>query len=82
MAAVVVLDAGTGGGKCVIFDEHGKVLGEHRESWEYAVRVHPDIPVVKEFSFDPQEFWGILCRCTRLALEKAGIDAPEVIGVA
>jgi autoinducer 2 (AI-2) kinase len=81
MAAIVVLDAGTGGGKCVVFDEHGKRLGEHREAWTYEVRENPDFPVVKQFSFDPDEFWAILCRCVRLALEKAAIDGGDVIGV-
>ena len=45
MAAFVTLDAGTGGGKCVIFDAAGKLLGAHREPWEYELRLNPDIPL-------------------------------------
>jgi len=82
MSAFVVLDAGTGGGKCVIFDAKGQLLGAHREPWEYDLRLNPDIPFVKEFSFSAPAFWDILSRCTRLALEQAGIAPAEVAGIA
>jgi autoinducer 2 (AI-2) kinase len=82
MAAFVTLDAGTGGGKCVIFDATGTVLGAHREPWGYEVRVNPDLPFVKEFSFSASAFWDILCRCTRLALEKSGVAPGDVAGIA
>jgi autoinducer 2 (AI-2) kinase len=82
MAAFVTLDAGTGGGKCVIFDAAGKLLGTHREPWKYEVRLNPDIPFVKEFSFSAPTFWDIVCRCTRRALEKSGITPADVTGIA
>ena len=82
MSAFVVLDAGTGGGKCVIFDAAGKLLGAHKEPWEYDLRLNPDIPFVKEFSFSATKFWDILCRCTRTALDQAGIAPADVAGVA
>jgi autoinducer 2 (AI-2) kinase len=82
MAAVIVLDAGTGGGKCLIFDERGRVLGRHREAWEYSVRVVPDLPFIKEFSFDPEVFWGILSGCVQRALAASGVDPSDVTGVA
>ncbi|MBI3784612.1 MAG: FGGY-family carbohydrate kinase [Deltaproteobacteria bacterium] len=80
--AYVTLDAGTGGGKCVIFDNDGKVLGTHRESWSYDVRVDPEVPFVKEFSFDAPRFWEILARCTRKALAQSGVQPGEIVGVA
>ncbi|HXQ20262.1 MAG TPA: FGGY family carbohydrate kinase [Candidatus Acidoferrales bacterium] len=82
MAAFVALDAGTGGGKAVVFDDGGNVLGAHREAWGYEVRVNPDMPFIKEFSFNAAAFWDILCRCVRGALERAGIAAADVVGVA
>lgn len=82
MAAFVALDAGTGGGKCVIFDAAGKVLGAQREPWTYDLHYNPDVPFVKEFSFSAPAFWDILCRCTRGALSEAGIPPSEVVGVA
>ncbi len=82
MSAFVTLDAGTGGGKCVIFDDAGCVLGVHREPWSYELELNADLPFVKEFSFNAPAFWDILCRCTRGALAKARIAAADVAGVA
>src|SRR5512139_2914602 len=82
MAVYVALDAGTGGGKCVVFDETGRVLGVQREPWSYELGSNPDLPFVQEVSFNAAQFWGVLCRCTRGALAKAGVAPAEVIGVA
>jgi autoinducer 2 (AI-2) kinase len=82
MPAFVTLDAGTGGGKCVIFDAAGRVLGVHREPWGYDLEVNPDLPFVKAFSFSAPVFWDILCRCARAALAKAAIAAGDVVGIA
>jgi sugar (pentulose or hexulose) kinase len=82
MPAYVTLDAGTGGGKCVIFDERGRVLGAHREPWSYDLGFNPELPFVKEFSFSAPAFWDILCRCVRAAVTQAGTDAAEVAGIA
>lgn len=82
MSAVIVLDAGTGGAKCAIFDRDGRRLAAHRETWGYQTRVHPSFPGIKEFAFDPGEFWTILCRCLRAAVERAGLRPTDVIGVA
>src|SRR5579862_4210040 len=82
MSAFVVLDAGTGGGKCVVFDTAGKRLGAHKENWDYDLRLNPDIPFVKEFSFSAPKFWAILCRCARIALEQASVTPADVVGIA
>ncbi|MFQ5667243.1 MAG: FGGY-family carbohydrate kinase [Candidatus Binatia bacterium] len=82
MPAFVALDAGTGGGKCVIFDAAGNMLGAHREPWGYDLRTNPEMPFVKEFSFSALAFWEILCRCVRAALAKAAIPTGEIVGVA
>ena len=77
----LILDAGTGGGKCVIFDERGTLRGAHRERWTYDLHVHPDVPFVKEFSFSAPAFWDILCRCVHQAMAQAGIAPADVIGI-
>jgi sugar (pentulose or hexulose) kinase len=82
MPAFVALDAGTGGGKCVIFDTGGTVIGAHREPWSYDLTSNPDVPFVKQFSFSAPAFWDILCRCTRTALGQAGIAPTDVVGIA
>lgn len=81
MAAVVVLDAGTGGGKCVIFDERGRALAVHREAWGYSVSADAGVPFLKTFSFDAPAFWGLLCRSVQAALAAAGVEPAQVAGV-
>lgn len=81
MPAIAVFDAGTGGAKCTIFDLDGVLRGYHTESWTYTVRAHRDVPLVKEYAFDPDAFWDILSRCMRAALAQAAIPPAEVVGV-
>ncbi|HSP99553.1 MAG TPA: FGGY family carbohydrate kinase [Candidatus Dormibacteraeota bacterium] len=80
MPAIAVFDAGTGAAKCTIFDLTGALRGHHSETWSYTVRAHRDVPLVKEYAFDPDEFWGILARCMRAALAQARVDPADVIG--
>lgn len=80
MPAIAVFDAGTGGAKCTVFDLDGTLLGHHSTAWTYAVSAHRDIPLVKQYSFEPAAFWGILARCMRAALEQAAVDPGDVVG--
>lgn len=82
MPVLLALDAGTGGAKCAIFDADGHQRAVHREEWTYTVRPHPDVPAIKEYGFDPQQFWAILCRCAREALARTGVAPRDVVGVA
>jgi sugar (pentulose or hexulose) kinase len=82
MPVLVALDAGTGGGKCTVFDPSGRLLAAHQEGWSYTVTRHPEMPFIRCFSFDPEAFWDVMCRCVRAALERAAIDPREVAGVA
>ncbi len=82
MNALVVLDAGTGGAKCTVFDLQGRLLAMRSERWDYAVVAHGDVPMVKEYSFDPAVFWHTLARAARDALRAAAVDPSSVLGVA
>ncbi|MDX2168583.1 MAG: FGGY-family carbohydrate kinase [Deltaproteobacteria bacterium] len=82
MPAIAVLDAGTGGAKCSVFDLAGRLLALRAERWDYTVVANPDLPVVKEYAFDPAQFWTILTRCTRAALADCGVAAADIVGVA
>ncbi|MEO8604393.1 MAG: FGGY-family carbohydrate kinase [bacterium] len=82
MSAIVVLDAGTGGAKCSVFDVSGRLRALRYEYWEYTVHANAMVPVVKEYAFDAEAFWQILARCTRGALAESGVDLGEVLGVA
>lgn len=78
----VAIDAGTGSGKCFVFDRNGTLRGNAAEPWSYEIRADPEIPSVKWFSFDPRAFWSTLCRCLRAALDRAHIQPSQVAGVA
>jgi len=82
MPAFVVLDFGTGAGKCVIFDGDGHLLGSSKEPWAYDLELDAEIPFVKKFSFDAPRFWELLARCVRNALASARIEPGAVAGVA
>lgn len=82
MKALVALDAGTGSGKCAVFAPDGKLLGLHREPWRYRVRSDPAAPFMAEIDFDAGDFWQILCRCTQIALARAGVAPADVVGIA
>ena len=81
MAAIIVLDAGTGGAKCAVFDAVGRRRAAHREAWLYTISENADFPFVKNFAFDPDVFWQALCRCVRAAVAASDLSADEVIGV-
>lgn len=81
MSVVAVFDAGTGAAKCAVFDLTGALRGQHSEAWSYTVHAHRDIPMVKEYAFDPDAFWAILARCMRAALTEAAVPPADVIGV-
>jgi sugar (pentulose or hexulose) kinase len=67
---LVALDAGTGSGRCVIYDPHGRPLAAAREPFHYRGFVDPEMPLVRGFDIDPAEFWGTLAGCTRAALRE------------
>src|SRR5262249_13140468 len=82
MSVLVALDAGTGGGKASVFDLQGRLLGTHAQAWTYSVHANPGLPIIREYGFDPDLFWGILGRCCRDALARSGCKPGEVAGVA
>jgi sugar (pentulose or hexulose) kinase len=79
VAVVLALDAGTGGAKCVAIDERGQIRGRAARRWSYRVEANAQVPMVKEYAFDPDEFWTILGDCSRAALRD--IQSDEIIGV-
>ncbi len=69
MDAIITLDAGTGSGRCVVFDATGRVLASAQEPFScYRAFSDPDMPLVRGFDLDPAAFWGTLARCARAAV--------------
>ncbi len=75
MDCLVTLDAGTGSGRCVVFDLTGRPLASAQESFTYRTFSDPDIPLIRGFDLDPVAFWGTLARCTREAVATLPADA-------
>ena len=72
---IVTLDAGTGSGRCVIFDRRGQPLASAQEPFVYQSLTDPLLPLVRGFDLDARRFWNALCRCTRAALAQLPADA-------
>ncbi|MGH7803932.1 MAG: FGGY-family carbohydrate kinase [Candidatus Binatia bacterium] len=80
-AHFLALDAGTGSGRAVLFDEAGNQLACAREEWSYESTHHPG-DMVAGHHFDADRFWGLLARASRAALAAAGVEPGSIAGVA
>ncbi len=74
----LVIDAGTGGGRALIFDEVGKLHAISYEEWTYFTP--PDGPELA-LEFNPDDFWKIICRITKDAIGVAKIKPDQIKGV-
>ncbi|MGE5572594.1 MAG: FGGY-family carbohydrate kinase [Bacteroidota bacterium] len=75
---LIILDAGTGGGRCTIFDSNGRqVVSEYRE-WRYDTPIGHS-PLAREF--DANLFYNIMADAARTALIRAGVASEEVAAI-
>jgi autoinducer 2 (AI-2) kinase len=72
---VVTLDAGTGSGRCVVFDRLGRPVTAAQERFAYRSFVDPALPLVRGFDLEPDAFWATLAGCARRALARLPADA-------
>lgn len=68
MDVVVTLDAGTGSGRCVVFDRDGRVVAKAQEPFVYRGFADPNIPLIRGFDLDADRFWTALAGCARRAV--------------
>jgi len=80
-AHFLALDAGTGSGRAAIFDAGGRLLACAAREWGYEAVTYPG-DFVAGYQFDAEKFWSMLCAVTREALERAGIAAKDIAGIA
>ena len=74
---LAAIDAGTGSGRCVIFDSQGNQIGIASREW-----THPTIPEFPgAFVFETEKNWKLLCEATREALRRASVRPDEIRGV-
>lgn len=74
---ILVLDAGSGSGRAVIFDTDGNEVSVVQKEW--LPKVLPQYPGSQVF--ETQEVWQTLCSCVREALTKSSINSAQIIGV-
>jgi len=74
---LMALDAGIGGGRCVIFDTQGKSVCSNYREWTY--NRPADVPGGVEF--EAEEFWGILTDVTRRTLAELPGGAKEIAAI-
>lgn len=75
---VLVLDAGTSGPRCLVFDENAQVVGLHAGQWDY-VKEEEASPLAR--AFDPRTLWQSLHQLMRGSLEDARIPPEQVAAV-
>lgn len=69
----LTIDAGTSGGKAVIGDKNGKIIGFAKSKWSHLYHVPEDLaPYGHEF--DPNQFWNIIINTIVDAIGRAQID--------
>ena len=74
---LAAIDAGTGSGRCVIFDSDGRQVAIASREW-----THPAIPEYPgAFVFQTARNWPLLCKSIREAIDKAQIRPDEIRGI-
>jgi autoinducer 2 (AI-2) kinase len=74
---LAAIDAGTGSGRCVIFDRDGGQVSIASREWS-----HSQIPEYPgSFVFETAKNWRLICESTREAIQQAGITPDEIAAV-
>ncbi|SEL24661.1 autoinducer-2 kinase [Pacificibacter marinus] len=77
MQYFMAIDAGTGSGRAVLFDQSGAEIGSVGQEWWHAS--DPRYP--GSMDFDTEGNWEILARCCREVIAKTGIDPKNIKAV-
>jgi autoinducer 2 (AI-2) kinase len=71
---LAAIDAGTGSGRCVIFDRNGTQVAMAGREWS-----HPQLPDFPgAFAFETSKNWRLICESTREAIQRAKIRPDEI----
>jgi len=76
-AYYLIVDAGTGSGRAVIFDTLGNQVSIAQQEWRHL----SEEGVANSMGFDCKTNWTILSTCIRAAIEKAGVSADAIKAV-
>jgi len=72
---LMTIDAGSGGGRAVVFNAKGEIKARAYRSWGYS---SPAGDIILQ-EFDPAEYWEKICQCAKEALSK--VDPKNVKAV-
>jgi autoinducer 2 (AI-2) kinase len=76
-AYILILDAGSGSGRAILFDTEGNEVSVVQREW-----LPKTLPQYAGSQvFDTQEGWRTLCFCTREVIAKSGIHPNQIIGI-
>ncbi|EEW24076.1 autoinducer-2 kinase [Rhodobacter ferrooxidans] len=73
----LVLDAGTGSGRAVVFDREGNQIGLAQEEWRH----QPEDGVPGSMVFDVVGGWALLNRCIGKALKGCGLRGRDIAAI-
>jgi autoinducer 2 (AI-2) kinase len=77
MKYLMAIDAGTGSVRAVIFDTEGNQISVAQEEW-----THLEVEgVPNSMGFDVEKNWEITVGCIKNSIEKAGIEAEDILAV-
>ena len=74
---LLVLDAGTGSARAVIFDRHGRQVGLAQEEWTHL----PEAGVPGSMGFDVAGGWALIKRCIGKALATCGLTGADIAAI-
>ena len=74
---LLVLDAGTGSGRAVIFDRDGNQIGFAQEEWRHL----PEEGVPGSMRFDVEGAWALLNRCIGKALATCNLTGDDIAAI-
>jgi len=74
---LLAIDAGTGSGRAVIFDELGNQISMSQVEWTHA----NEVGVEGSMNFDCETNWKLLCGCIKGAISKAYINSNDILAL-
>lgn len=73
----LVIDAGTGSGRAVLFDVDGNQVSVGQEEWVHLSETN----VPGSMGFDYTHNWPLICRCIQKAMHDADVKPEEVVAI-
>jgi len=73
----MVIDAGTGSGRVILFDKAGSLIASSSQEWHY----DNSSDILGATSFDPELFFNIIAKCVKKTIDDSGINPRDIVSV-